>query len=254
MHAGYLPILTFHTLDDRPEMGALEPGVFGRCMERLRAAGRCSVELGDVAARIRQGLDLPSAAVVLTFDDGYRSTYEHAFPVLQAHGMTATVFLTVGPQGADGERLPSFEGRPMLSWAEIREMQRAGISFGAHTLTHPDLTRIPKQQVETEMRASKARIEDRLGAAVECFAYPYGRYDERSRELARRWFACACSDALGLVSALSDPWALERVDTHYLRTDRRFDVVLTRWFPLYVRLQNVPRRLRRRVASALGPR
>jgi peptidoglycan/xylan/chitin deacetylase (PgdA/CDA1 family) len=223
-------------------------------MERLRATGHHAVELGDVAAWIRQGLDLPSAAVVLTFDDGYRSTYEQAFPVLQAYGMKATVFLTVGPQGADGARLPSFEGRPMLSWAEIHEMQRAGISFGAHTLTHPDLTRISLQQVETEMRASKARIEDRLGTAVECFAYPYGRYDLRSRELARQWFACACSDALGLVSARSDPWALERVDTHYLRTDRRFDVVFTRWFPLYVRLQNVPRRLRRRVASAFGSR
>jgi len=142
----------------------------------------------------------------------------------------------------------------MLSWAEIHEMQRAGISFGAHSLTHPDLTRISPQQVETEMRASKARIEDRLGTAVECFAYPYGRYDVRSRELARQWFACACSDTLGLVSACSDPWALERVDAHYLRTERRFDVVLTRWFPLYVGLQNVPRRLRRSVASVLGSR
>jgi hypothetical protein len=161
--------------------------------------------------------------------------------------------LTVGPPGSGGERLPSFEGQPMLSWAEIREMHRAGISFGAHTLTHPDLTRIREPQIETEMRASKARIEDRLGTAVECFAYPYGRYDERSRELARQWFTCACSDALGLVSAQSDLWALERVDTHYLRTGRRFEVMLTRWFPLYVRLQNVHRRLRGCVASALGP-
>jgi hypothetical protein len=57
-------------------------------------------------------------------------------------------------------------------------------------------------------------IEDRLGTAVSCFAYPYGRYDERRRALARQLFACACSDALGLVGARSDPWALERIDTH----------------------------------------
>jgi hypothetical protein len=104
------------------------------------------------------------------------------------------------------------------------------------------------------MRASKATIEDRLGTSVPCFAYPYGRYDERSHALARQLFTCACSDALGLVSARSDPWALERVDTYYLRTDRRFAVVLTRWLPHYLRMLNVPRRLRRRAASALRRR
>jgi peptidoglycan/xylan/chitin deacetylase (PgdA/CDA1 family) len=142
----------------------------------------------------------------------------------------------------------------MLSWPEIREMQRAGIGFGAHTLTHPDLTKLPEAQVEDEMRASKAMIEDRLGTAAACFAYPYGRYDERSYALARRLFTCACSDALGLVSPRSDPWALERVDTYYLRTERRFAVALTRWLPHYLRVLNVPRRLRRRGAAALRRR
>ena len=254
MSAGRLPILTFHALDDRSAAGAFAPPVFRRGVERLRAGGYRTVGLGDVAERVRQGLDLPPAAVVITFDDGYRSVYEQAFPVLQAHDMTATVFLTVGPPGAGGDRLPSFEHRPMLSWTEIREMQRAGITFGAHTLTHPDLTELPEPQVETEMRASKAMIEDRLGTSVPCFAYPYGRYDERSHALARRLFTCACSDALGLVSARSDRWALERVDTYYLRTDRRFAVVLTRWLPHYLRMLNVPRRLRRHAASALRRR
>jgi peptidoglycan/xylan/chitin deacetylase (PgdA/CDA1 family) len=254
MRDGLLPILTFHALDDQPAVGALEPRVFRRGMEQLRAGGYRTLALGEIAERVRRGLDLPAAAVVVTFDDGYRSVYEEAFPVLQAQGMTATVFLTVGPSGTGDDRLPSLEGRPMLSWPEIREMQRAGITFGAHTLTHPDLTDLPQSQVETEMRASKVMIEDRLGAAVPWFAYPYGRYDERSYALARRLFTCACSDALGLVSPRSDPWALERVDTYYLRTDRRFALVPSRWLPHYLRVLNVPRRLRRRAASALRRR
>jgi Polysaccharide deacetylase len=77
--------------------------------------------------------------------------------LLRANGLTAAVFLTVGPPVAGGDRLPSFEGGPMLSWAEIPEMQRAGIAFGAHTLTHPDLARIPEREVETEMRANRKR-------------------------------------------------------------------------------------------------
>src|SRR5262245_53266549 len=92
MATARLPILTFHTLGDGRGVGVLDPGVFRRSMERLRAAGHRTVGLGDVAARVRHGLELPHAAVVLTFDDGDRSVYEHAFPVLWALGMTATVF------------------------------------------------------------------------------------------------------------------------------------------------------------------
>ena len=252
MRAGRLPILTFHALDDRPAVCALPPRVFRRGIERLRARGFRALAVAEVGDRIRRGVDLPADAVAFSFDDGYRSVYEEAFPILGDAGLTATVFLTVGPPAGTRDRLPSLEGRDMLSWAEIREMQRSGFAFGAHTLTHRDLRRLPAPEVETEMRTSKAMIEDRLGTAVTCFAYPYGRYDERSRALARELFACACSDALGLVTRRSDPWALERVDAYYLRTDRRFDVALTRWLPHYLRVLDVPRRLRRRVVDALG--
>jgi hypothetical protein len=83
-----------------------------------------------------------------------------------------------------------------------------------------------------------------LGTPVECFAYPYGRYDNRSREIVRQHFACACSDKLGLITPDSDPYALERVDAAYLRTDRLFDMMLTRLFPWYVWARSIPSRIR----------
>jgi len=247
--AGRLPILTFHALDDEARSAiAYSPARFARALETLQRLGPHALELTEVGARLRNGASFPARAVVLTFDDGYRSVYDVAFPLLLRYGFSATVFLTVGREATGAEdRLPSMNGRPMLSWGEIRAMHRAGITFGAHTLTHPDLTRLPAGRVEIEVRASKATIEDRLGTPVVCFAYPYGRYDRRSHALVRQHFACACSDALGLMSARSDPWALERVDAYYLRTDRRFRVMLTPWFPAYLRMLDVPRRLRRRV-------
>ena len=254
MRAGSLPILTFHTLDDRPAVVAFPPHVFRRGIERLRAAGRRPVALDAVADQLQRGDALPSGAFVLTFDDGYRTVYDEAFPVLQAAGMSATVFLTIGEgPGAAGGRLPALDGRPMLAWSEIREMQRAGFAFGAHTLTHRDLTRLPAADVLTEMRASKETIEDRLGTAVTCFAYPFGRHDARCRALARELFQCACSDALGLVGARSDPWALERVETYYLRTARRFDLAFGPWLPHVLRVIDVPRRLRRRLGFSATP-
>ena len=249
MRATGLPIFAFHALDHGRDVCGLPPLVFRRGVERLRARGFRTVALDDVVDGLRRGGEVPRRAVVITFDDGYRSVYDEAFPVLREHGMTATIFLTVGPPGSTSDRLPTLEGRPMLAWSEIREMQRAGLAVGAHTLTHPNLTRLSTARADTEMRTSKAIIEDRLGTAVTCFAYPSGRFDARSHALARALFASACSDALGFVGPRSDPWALERIDTYYLRGERRIGLVTSRWLPSYLRALDVPRRLRRRAMT-----
>jgi peptidoglycan/xylan/chitin deacetylase (PgdA/CDA1 family) len=216
-------------------------------MEALHENGFRGLSLLAAAEQLRQGNRFPDRAFVLTFDDGYQSVYEEAFPVLQRHSTSATIFLTVGDRGAatTGARLPSLENRPMLGWREIREMHRSGIDFGAHTLTHRDLTRLPPESVEAEICRSKAVIEDALSAAVASFAYPFGRFDEKSRDIVSRHFDCACSDTLGLMTARSDPYALERVDAYYLRTDALFHLMTSRFFPWYVRARGIPRRIRR---------
>ena len=245
--ATQLPILTFHAIDNQRSVISILPQVFRHGMARLHEGGYRTLSLLEVADCLRQGAPFPDHSFVITFDDGYQTVYDEAFSVLQHYDMSATVFLTVGERGAAGPagRLPSLHGRSMLTWRQIREMQRSGIAFGAHTLTHPDLTGLPLDRIEAEVRGSKAIVEDALGAPVTCFAYPYGRHDHRSREIVRQHFACACSDRLGLVTAGSDPYALERVDAYYLRTDRLFGVMLTKLFPWYIRGRSIPRRLRR---------
>lgn len=216
-------------------------------MARLHESGYRILGLMEAVDCLKERQPFPPRSFVLTFDDGYRSVYDEAFPVLQRYGLSATVFLAVG-EGTTARstaRLPSLGGRPMLAWREIREMHQWGVEFGAHTLTHPNLTRLPADRVEAEMRDSQAIIQDALGIPVECFAYPYGRHDRQSREIARRFFACACSDTLGLIDHKSDIYALERVDAYYLRTERLFGVMCSRWFPWYVRARRIPRRARR---------
>jgi peptidoglycan/xylan/chitin deacetylase (PgdA/CDA1 family) len=243
----YVPVLTFHSLDTRSSVTSFPPQLFRGSMGKLHDAGYQTVSLLEAVDCLSRGMPFPQRAFVITFDDGYQTVYDEAFPVLQRYGMSATVFLTVGEHKSArrAARLPSIAGHSMLSWCEIREMQQGGISFGAHTLTHPDLTRIPLDQVAAEVCDSKAIIEDALDAPVPCFAYPYGRYDDRSRDIVRRHFACACSDELGLVTTGSDPHALKRVDAYYLRSERLFDVMLTRRFPWYIGVRSIPRRIRR---------
>jgi peptidoglycan/xylan/chitin deacetylase (PgdA/CDA1 family) len=128
-------------------------------------------------------------------------------------------------------------------------MQKCGIEIGAHTLTHADLTRLSDDRVKAEICDSKKVIEDTLGQTVSCFAYPFGRFDSRSREIARQNFDCACSDRLGISTAQSDIYALERVDAYYLRSARAFDLMTGRLFSGYVWSRSIPRRIRRLLQS-----
>jgi len=247
-----LPVLTFHAVDDQPSMISFPPQLFERSMALLYDRGFQALGLLEVVKRLRQGLPFPERSFAITFDDGYQSVYQHAFPILQRYGFSGTVFLAVGENGnhKGSERLPSMCERSMLSWREVKEMNECGITFGAHTLTHPDLTRLPFEKIQNEVYGSKAIIEDALGTQVACFAYPYGYYDDQCREVVSHHFICACSDTLGLVRAGSDPYAIERVDSYYVRSDRLFDVMLTSLFPWYVRLRSIPRELRRAIQSS----
>jgi peptidoglycan/xylan/chitin deacetylase (PgdA/CDA1 family) len=244
-----LPILTFHCLDERPSVISFSPQLFRRGMARLYESGYRTLSLLEAVKCLREKASPPQRSFVITFDDGYQSVHEQAFPLLQRYGFSATVFLTVGTtaKGTQARRLPSIGGRSMLSWAEIHEMYRRGITFGAHTLTHPDLTRLPSERIEAEVCNSKAIIEDVLGTHVDSFAYPFGRYDKRSREIVRQHFTCACSDKLGHAHSSSDPFALERIDAYYLRSDRLLELMPTLFFPWYIRARNLPRQIRRSI-------
>lgn len=250
--AGSLPVLTFHDVDESKSVISFSPALFRRGLEKLYERGYRAITLREAVEAIRRGGPLPDRSFAITFDDGYDSVSQMAFPVLRSLSAPATVFITVGAKGAasGSDRLPSLNGRPMLAWSDILEMHRSGlIDIGAHTLTHPDLTRISIEQAESEVRDSKAIIEDAIGAQVDSFAYPFGRYNGEVKAIAGRYFKCACSDRLGLVSARSDIYALSRVDAYYLRREKLFGLLAGDLFPSYVLVRNIPRTIRRALTS-----
>ncbi len=71
--------------------------------------------------------------------------------------------------------------RNLLTLEQIREMQRYGVEFGSHSLTHPWLPGVPDAQLRREVSDSKRRLEDLLGVEVKSFAFPYGGVDQRVR-------------------------------------------------------------------------
>jgi len=101
-----------------------------------------------------------------------------------------------------------------LSWSQIREMHAAGIEFGSHTVTHPILSRIPRDEMMKEVRESKQRLAEQLNANVVSFAYPNGRTsdynDETKAALRQCGYSYAVTTCAGFNRPLADPFDLRR--------------------------------------------
>lgn len=240
----------FHAIADGDSPLCFPPRQFERAMRKLHEHGYRSMRLIELAELVRNRRSLPPQTVVITFDDGDQIVYDHAWPVLREFGMTATVFVLPDETEGRGSLVHrTFYGRVVMSWQQIERMHQAGIDFGANTVSHRDLTRLPPEEVEREMTRSRQVLQEVLGAPVSSFAYPYGWHDGASRELARKHFPCARSDDLGLVTPTGDLHALKRIEAYYLRSERAFDLIFTRQFPWYLRVRDVPRRSRRMLVS-----
>jgi peptidoglycan/xylan/chitin deacetylase (PgdA/CDA1 family) len=242
-----IPVLTYHSIDESGSVISTDAAVFRGQMKFLKSAGFNVVSLSDLTKNLRADKKLPAKTIVLTFDDGFQNFYAKAFPILAECGFTATVFLVAAhceKYNDWDDSLPTIERSRLMSWNEIKELHNHGIEFGAHSLTHPDLTEIPLAQVERELVESKTVIEDKLGSAVEMFAYPYGKFNETVKRLTEQNYAAACSTNLGKVQAKSDFYSLERVDTYYLKNERIFKSLESFSFDRYLQIRQAMRNLK----------
>jgi peptidoglycan/xylan/chitin deacetylase (PgdA/CDA1 family) len=243
-----LPILTYHSLDDFGSVLSTSPATFERHLEVLRQAGAKVLSLRDGAERLRRG-DLPECALALTFDDGFRSVYEHGLPLLLRYGFTATVFVVSGFVGRSNSwpsQPPTVRPQPLLGWSQIRDLAEAGIDIGAHSHTHPHLPGLSRPAIEAEIVESKQEIEDRVGRRVEVFAYPYGAYDETVLAAAAAHVSVACSADLAFARPTSNPLALERLDVYYLRRPWALRRLFSRRLRAYVAVRRAALDLRRK--------
>jgi peptidoglycan/xylan/chitin deacetylase (PgdA/CDA1 family) len=242
-----LPILTFHAIDDINSLLSYSPWHFEQLLNTMCASGWRCMALSEVVASIRQAIPLPARSFAITFDDGYRSVYTHALPVLRSLKLPATLFAISGLPDHSSERLPTLNNREMLNWSELKELGQAGVTIGAHTQTHAELPALSDAEIERELHGSKKILEDKLGVEVTSFAYPKGLYDARCLKYASQYFSCACSDRFDYAHSGSNVYTLERIDSYYLRSQAGMTLTLGNLSGLYVPLRRLMRAVRRSV-------
>lgn len=129
-------------------------------------------------------ITLPDNPIVVTFDDGYSSNYEIAYPILKELGIPATIFVvtdTVGEQAEGGKVHYSH-----FTWEQAREMEESGlIEIQSHTAGHVGMTTVDPGERIRQLRKSKYDIEKNLGRACDMIAFPYGDYNEAVKQAAR---------------------------------------------------------------------
>ncbi len=251
-------ILMYHMVRDaRWEPDArycCSPRKFRLQMAYLRLAGYRVAGLGDVAKLLGKGDAIPRGTVSITFDDGFRDNYEHAWPVLKRHGYPATMFVVSGLAGRTNEwmRREAWPARYLASWEEIREMAGEGIEIGSHTESHAALTECDAETLAREVRESKAEIERRIGKPARFFAYPYGLLDERApTAVAAAGYEAACSTRSGFNGPGADPFALRRLEVYGSDSLWRFAVKIA-WGTNDATLRLIGRYYLSRVRARLG--
>lgn len=194
----------------------------------LRRRGFESVSFTDAATERSNG-----RRVAITFDDGCRSVYELARPILAEFGMIATLFVPtdhIGRSepmswpGIDGYSKGDHSGELMpMTWEQTRELADIGWEIGSHTRSHPRLTDLDDLKLAEELAGSRADCEQRLGRPCTSIAYPYGDVDDRTVAAAAQ-AGYAAGAALMYSPAKESPLSLRRIGLH--EPDGRFSFSL----------------------------
>ncbi len=180
-----IPILTYHRFAEECSSPLCMPSrTFDRQMRYLKENGYHVITAEELFAFLEYRRGLPQKSVLITMDDGYRSVYNVAYPILQKYGFKATIFIYTSFVGVS---------KMAITWDQLKEMKASGFTIGSHTVYHTDLTQ-PKEdeteqaflaRIKEELFGSKKIIDRKLDQNTYLLAYPFGYYDQRSIQVAR---------------------------------------------------------------------
>ena len=224
-----LLILMYHSIETPPLKHKwrglyVEPSKLRSQLKELKASGARFVSLSEWSrARTRQ------RQVVVTFDDGMRSVFLRALPILQELAVPSINYIVADLIGQTNQwdHANGGQSRPLMSRSEIEDWLRAGQEIGSHTLTHPDLTTLSLTEARREIFDSKKKLEDLFQRPVRHFCHPYNKSNAAVRDLViEAGYETACPRLGGYNFPETDIFALNR---HLARHWRPYMVAYVRF-------------------------
>ncbi len=205
-----IPILCYHRFGDGQDKMTISAEKFRQQMQYLKDNNYQVIAMKDVYEFVQAMGGLPKKSVVITVDDGYRSTHDIAFPILQEFNFHATVFLYTDFLGA----------RDALSWQQAMKMQQSGlVDFQPHSKTHPNMS-LPnfgesgtdyEQRIEQEINNPSKKITKFVKNPLHTFAYPYGDTNEMIiSSLKEKDYKLGVTVQAGSNAAFAHPYMLRR--------------------------------------------
>ena len=180
-----IPVLLYHDIsDDFRDSYTISPSLFAAHMEWLHNNGFRAISVRDIARPPGNG-----KAVVITFDDGYASYMEYAFPLFREYGFHSTINV-IGSLA--GTFLYEGGNRPMLAWEEYRHLLRSGRvgigchTHGLHTAAHKGALGVSGEALRQDLGTFREVLRRETGESTEILAWPYGLYDAKRISIARK--------------------------------------------------------------------
>jgi biofilm PGA synthesis lipoprotein PgaB len=203
-------VLYHHISESTPPSTSVPPQRFREHMDHLRDNGFHVMGLPELLEALRNRQQVPDKTVAITFDDGYISIYDTAFPMLQEYGFPFTVFINTQPHN-DG--LSGY-----MSWEQVREMSAAGVTIANHMENHPHMVDALAGEDEAgrtarlreEYLRAQAKIKQETGQDHAFMAYPYGEYDLANKAMLAELGVIGLGQQSGAVGFDSDFLALPR--------------------------------------------
>lgn len=198
----YVTVLLYHKFDEKDSPSTSIPSsLFSRQMAYLRANNYKVISTSELAMCMKGKKAFPNKAVVITIDDGYKSAYTRAIPILNKYGYPYTIFISYCAAGS----------RKCMRWDQLRYILAHNGDVGCHSFTHPHMVDISRKDVIKELVYSKTLMEKKLGIRIRWFAYPFGEYDNYIRKVAiDAGYELMFTSDPGSVDRLSPPDALPR--------------------------------------------
>ncbi|MCW3123423.1 MAG: polysaccharide deacetylase [Flavipsychrobacter sp.] len=231
-----IPVLNYHAIDGNmaanPDSRNVSVSLqsFKNHMEWLHKHGYKSISEADLRNLVLHRKPVSGKHMLITFDDGYYSLYQHAQPIMAQYGFTATLFLSTAyigkPYGLSDFYFVGDDRQ--LSWEEIRSLSANGWSIQSHGDNHVKMNGLDKQTLIKEITDSKKAIEENLGKPVDSFAFPYGLYNKMVLDqLKATGYTMAYSVHSGLLSRSSQRMRIPRIEINNMDTMESFMTKVT---------------------------